>query len=271
MVARDGDPAGQPGRPANPQCGHRCCAASGHAVRVAEPPRGQGLQRRPGRGRRGRGPRRCRRRPATAQLLDRLARGPAVQRGGRSRRSSPTPSTPCARRRNGRACCGTTSWRPRPRRSGPPPWAAAAGWADAPWSDREDYLTAAWLQQQGIAVSAMVAGQAVETVARDRPFHPCATTWTGWSGTARPPRQLGAALSRRRRHPLHPGRRRALADLGGGTDLQPGCKADCVLILEGPQGIKKSSALKALSEPWFTDRLSDLGSKDAAMETAASG
>jgi predicted P-loop ATPase len=47
----------------------------------------------------------------------------------------------------------------------------------------------------------------------------------------------------------------------------PGAKADCVLILEGPQGLKKSTALMTLAEPWFTDRLSDLGSKDAAMET----
>jgi len=47
----------------------------------------------------------------------------------------------------------------------------------------------------------------------------------------------------------------------------PGCKADCALILEGPQGIRKSSALMAIAKPWFADRLSDLSSKDAAMET----
>jgi predicted P-loop ATPase len=39
-----------------------------------------------------------------------------------------------------------------------------------------------------------------------------------------------------------------------------------VLILEGPQGILKSSALQALADPWFTDRISNLGGKDAAME-----
>jgi putative DNA primase/helicase len=47
---------------------------------------------------------------------------------------------------------------------------------------------------------------------------------------------------------------------------QPGCKADHVLTLEGPQGMLKSSALQALAEPWFTDRISHLGGKDAAME-----
>jgi predicted P-loop ATPase len=48
--------------------------------------------------------------------------------------------------------------------------------------------------------------------------------------------------------------------------FEPGCKADCVLILEGEQGIKKSSALKALAPAWFTDDIADLGSKDSSMQ-----
>jgi predicted P-loop ATPase len=47
----------------------------------------------------------------------------------------------------------------------------------------------------------------------------------------------------------------------------PRCKADCALILEGDQGLMKSTALKVLAEPWFTDEIADLGSKDAAMQT----
>ena len=50
--------------------------------------------------------------------------------------------------------------------------------------------------------------------------------------------------------------------------LSPGCQVDHVLILEGPQGILKSSALQSLADPWFTDRISKLGGKDFAMEVA---
>src|SRR5690606_24702631 len=108
-----------------------------------------------------------------------------------------------------------------------------------------------------------IAGQAVEVVARDHPFHPVreyleSLAWDGvpridaWLNTylgvadtaytrAIGPRWLISAIAR----------------------IQtPGAQADCALILEGPQGIRKSSALRVLAQPWFTDRLSDLGSKD---------
>lgn len=48
---------------------------------------------------------------------------------------------------------------------------------------------------------------------------------------------------------------------------QPGCKFDNMLILEGPQGILKSSCLESLfGREYFTDEISDFGSKDAAMQ-----
>ena len=47
---------------------------------------------------------------------------------------------------------------------------------------------------------------------------------------------------------------------------QPGVKVDCCLILEGPQGSRKSTALRTLAGEFFTDELADLGSKDAALQ-----
>jgi len=47
--------------------------------------------------------------------------------------------------------------------------------------------------------------------------------------------------------------------------LEPGCQADHTLVLEGPQGAGKSSALRALADPWFLPELPPVVSKDALV------
>lgn len=44
--------------------------------------------------------------------------------------------------------------------------------------------------------------------------------------------------------------------------MRAGCKMDNVLILEGDQGLGKSTTLKVLFQPWFTDAAFELGSTD---------
>ena len=150
----------------------------------------------------------------------------------------------------------------------PPPWVSAEEeWTDPSWSDRDDFLVAEWLQRRGILVPASIAGQAVETVARDRCFHPVREYLDGlvWDGVTRVDnwlsRYFGATDSDYTRAVGPRWLISAVARIH-----KPGCKADCALVLEGPQGIGKSSALRALAQPWFSDRLSELGSKDAAIE-----
>lgn len=47
--------------------------------------------------------------------------------------------------------------------------------------------------------------------------------------------------------------------------MRPGCKFDNVLILEGPQGCGKSTAVRILADPWGSDAMISIGDKDAIL------
>jgi len=147
----------------------------------------------------------------------------------------------------------------------PTPWGIVP---KGEWTDHEDRLAAEWLQKQGILVSVDVAGQAVQTAGRDHPMHPVKAYLHGlkWDGVPRVDNWLSGYLGAEdTEYSRAVGSRWLISAIA--RIFRPGAKADCCLILEGPQGIRKSTALRTLAGEFFTDELADLGSKDAAMQT----
>ena len=149
----------------------------------------------------------------------------------------------------------------------PLPWDASGESAPRPWTDSDDVRAAEWLQRRELNVTPMTVSRSVGAVAREITVHPVrdhlgALAWDGvprietWAC-----RYLGAEDTAFNRSVGALWLISAVARI-----FRPGVKADHMLVLEGPQGARKSTALKILAgEDWFTDELPDLGSKDAAM------
>lgn len=145
----------------------------------------------------------------------------------------------------------------------PTPWGYTGEWGDI-----QDTEATIWMQQQGmISVSSKIVATCIVRKAIQNCFHPVRSyldnlqwdqqkridTWlTLYLGV--PKTEFSLAIASR------------FLISAVARIYKPGCKADCCLILEGKQGTKKSTALKIIAGDWFTDDISDLGSKDSIMQ-----
>ncbi|MDV7200215.1 VapE family protein [Roseovarius sp. 10] len=149
----------------------------------------------------------------------------------------------------------------------PVPWDEQNTDYPRPWEDSDDIRLAEWLQHREVNVAPLVVGRSVGAVARDHRIHPVRAylDHLQWDGTHRLETWASRYLGAEPTDLTH-----AMGSLWLISAIarvyRPGVKADHMLILEGEQGARKSTALKILAgEDWFTDELPDLGSKDAAI------
>jgi predicted P-loop ATPase len=144
---------------------------------------------------------------------------------------------------------------------------------DNTWSDVDDSRVTCFLQRQGLhAMNSRLAHEAVYMVARKRPFHPVqayvrSLVWdqqprlTTWLKD-----YLGCQSTGPSQETYFAGVSRAVLIQAITRIFCPGSKADYVFVLEGPQGIGKSQTCSTMFDPWFSDHLSDVNSKDARLE-----
>lgn len=139
------------------------------------------------------------------------------------------------------------------------------------WSDHLDSMTAIWLQRAWrVEFSPSTVGQAIEVVARRNRFHPVREALAqlpSWDGVRRNGDWLSDYLGVKKTE---------YTQLVGAFFLramvkrvmEPGCKFDYCLVLEGEQGLGKSTVARILAWHWFADTDLDLSNKDALMALA---
>ncbi len=150
-----------------------------------------------------------------------------------------------------------------------PPWKENESLPDVPWTDHHESLTMVWFQHEDLTPSHGVVGRGVQAAARHNQFHPVRDYFESlvWDGVPRLDAWLVTYFHAENTPYIRAVGARFLIS-GVARIYRPGCKVDHMPVLEGPQGKQKSAALDALAYPWFTDRISNVGSKDACIETS---
>lgn len=149
-----------------------------------------------------------------------------------------------------------------------PPWFRGGEWTDRPIRDTDLAEAAMWLEDLWMSPNPSKLSPIIAAIAERNSFDPLTEYLEGlvWDGKSRVDGwltyYLGADQSEFTRAV---GKKFLISAVA--RALSPGCKVDTMIVLEGDQGLLKSSALRALfSTEFFTDEISDVNLKDASQE-----
>lgn len=144
-----------------------------------------------------------------------------------------------------------------------------AGTSANRWLKDGDAITLqCWMQDNGFTSMGLdTVRDALKLRCDEQPFHPVRDYLhtLEWDGVSRIgvwlPRYLGASFNH---YTQHIGRMFLVSMVA--RIASPGCQADHMLVLEGPQGQLKSSACRVLGGEWFSDHLPEVSAGKAASE-----
>ena len=149
-----------------------------------------------------------------------------------------------------------------------PPWRTLT--RGRVWTDDDEIDLACWLQEWGVPVrSDSMLSRVVHAHAMKTAVHPV-RDWLRslppWDGEPRITEVLIEVLSAQGDGQYLGGVLRRFMISAVARVMQPGCKADHMIVLVGAQGSRKSSFALALGKPWSVESNSSFGSKDAIAE-----
>ncbi len=152
-----------------------------------------------------------------------------------------------------------------------PPWPADLSGCDRRLprdvTDQDTSRFMAWLEREHhVTVGGETALRAFDLVASEHAYDPVQDYFDAlrWDGTPRLDGWLSVYCGAEASEYTRAVGARWLISAVART-YRPGSKADCALVLEGPQGQGKSSVLRCLAGEWFSDEIAKLGSKDAGL------
>lgn len=154
---------------------------------------------------------------------------------------------------------------------GPPPPGFLKRKSGDEWRDEDDVACANWLQTEWrLSLSVLTVRSVIALVAHAAKFHPV-RDWLEslkWDGTKRAESWLSTYLGvADTPYARRVGKWWLIAAVA--RALEPGCKVDTILVLEGPQGLFKSSALRVLTgDSFFLEDVRDVGGVEALKQLA---
>lgn len=150
----------------------------------------------------------------------------------------------------------------------PPPWRTLT--RGGTWGDDDDIDLACWLQEWGLPVRNEASlSRIVHAHAAETPVHPVREWLRGlppWDREPRITEVLIEVLAAQGDGRYLGGVLRRFMISAVARVMNPGCKADHMIVIVGAQGSRKSSFALRLGYPWGVEANSSFGSKDAIAE-----